>query len=238
MGNPGLLLGIFLAATQPLFAQNATNSPPPNPRRPSIIFIIADGLGYGDLGCYGQRNIRTPNLDRMAAEGVRFTSFYAGSPVGAISRAAVFLGRDARHLGNSETLPPDAPTVAELLKTSGYRTCYVGEWLLGGEGSANVPQKRGFDEWAGLLTAAEARTDFPEYIWRYDPPGDGRKSYDGKVFFAQNEHGVKGRSISEIYTTAALNFIKYGKPDEFNRHRPFFLCLAYPPAPHLRLGFI
>ena len=76
----------------------ATNSPPPMPRRPNIIFILADDLGYGDLGCYGQTRIKTPNLDRLAAEGIRFTSCYAGSTVCAPSRAALMLGQHTGHL--------------------------------------------------------------------------------------------------------------------------------------------
>jgi arylsulfatase A-like enzyme len=225
------LLGFFLATTLSLPAQTATNEPPPNPRRPNILLVIADGLGYGDLGCYGQRNIKTPNLDRLATEGVRFTSFYAGSPVSAVSRATLLLGLDAGHLGGTDdsvvTLPVGAPTVAEMLKAAGYRTAYVGEWLLGDNSSVNVPQKRGFDEWAGLLTAAEAQTDFPPYVWRYDPPGNGKELYDGKVEFGQNRNGLKGKSASDLFTTAATNFIIYSKPDHFNRQRPFFLCLAY-----------
>ncbi|MCX6896399.1 MAG: sulfatase-like hydrolase/transferase, partial [Verrucomicrobia bacterium] len=88
-------LGILLALTGPLRAEPAAATPPPNPRRPSLILIVADGLGYGDLGCYGQARIKTPHLDRMAAAGVRFTSFYAASPASATARAALLLGRDS-----------------------------------------------------------------------------------------------------------------------------------------------
>lgn len=224
-------LGIFLTAAVPLRAQPAANTSAPTPRRPSIILIVADGLGYGDLGCYGQLNIKTPNLDRMAAEGVRFTSYYAGSPATAPAQAALLLGRDSGHLGIQDdgavTLPLGAPTLAEILKDAGYHTGCLGAWGLGGEGSVNVPQKRGFNEWVGLLTAAEAQTDFPTYLWRYDPPGEAKSGYDGRLTFPQNANGAKGQSASDLFTTAAMNFIKLNQPDQFNRHRPYFLQVNY-----------
>lgn len=225
-------LGIFLALANSLLAQNAaTHAPLPNPRRPSIILIVADGLGYGDLGCYGQSRVKTPNLDRMAAEGVRFTSYYAGSPTTATAQAALLLGRDSGHLGiqddSAPTLPLGAPTIAEVLKEAGYHTGCIGIWGLGGEGSVNVPPKRGFTEWVGLLTAAEAQTDFPEYLWRFDPPGEGKPGYDGKLEFPTNARGAKSKSASDLFTKAAANFIQINKPTSFNRYRPFFLQLNY-----------
>lgn len=224
-------LGIFLTARVPLRAQDATLAPQPNPRRASIVLIVADGLGYGDLGCYGQQRIKTPNLDRMAAEGVRFTSFYAGSSATATAQAALLLGRDSGHLGihddGAVALPLGAPTTAEILKETGYHTGCIGEWGLGGEGSVNVPQQRGFDEWVGQLTGAEAQTDFPEYLWRHDPADDGNPGYTGKLTFPQNANGAKSRSASDLFTTAAMNFIRINKPDKFNRQRPFFLQLNY-----------
>ncbi len=225
-----LLLGLVLAA-HPIVAQETTVSsgPPPMPRRPNIILIVADGLGYGDLGCYGQLNIKTPNLDHMASEGVRFTDFYAGSPSSATARAALLTGRDAGHLKISDdaiaTLPDGAPTIAEILKQSGYATGCLGEWNLGH--SVNTPPKRGFDEWAGLLTAADAQTDYPEFISRFDPPHAGVGGYDGVMQISQNEHGAKGLSINELFTTAATNFAKLNRPDQFNKYRPFFLMLNY-----------
>ena len=114
-----------------------TNSPAPMPRRPNIIYILADDLGYGDLGCYGQTRIKTPNLDQLAADGIRFTSCYAGSTVCAPSRAALMLGQHTGHSflrGNSQTLPlqPDHVTVAEVLHDAGFRTAMIGKWALGG----------------------------------------------------------------------------------------------------------
>ena len=224
------LLG-FAVAAHSLVAQVATtdSGPPPMPHRPNIILIVADGLGYGDLGCYGQRNIKTPNLDHMASEGVRFTDFYAGSPNSGTARATLLTGRDAGHLKISDdalaTLPADAPTVAEILRQAGYATGCLGEWDLGQ--SANTPPKRGFDEWAGLLTATDAQTDFPEFISRFDPPHAGVEGYNGPMQISQNEHGVKGLSINQLFTTAATNFAKFNKPDQFNKYHPFFLMLNY-----------
>src|SRR5690349_14709144 len=120
------------------------------PRRPNIVFILADDLGYGDLGCYGQKLIQTPNLDRMAADGMRFTQCYAGSTVCAPSRCALMTGLHTGHCrirGNANVpLEPGDRTVAELLKSTGYATGLVGKWGLGEAGSTGVPNKKGFDE--------------------------------------------------------------------------------------------
>src|SRR5947199_126172 len=138
-------------------AAPATNSPPPAPRRPSIIFILADDLGYGDLSCYGQTKFATPNLDKLAAEGIRFTSFYAGSTVCSPSRAALMLGQHTGHLnirGNTAnaTLLANETTVAQVLQAAGYRTCLIGKWgLVNNETQPGVPQKKGFDEFVGYL---------------------------------------------------------------------------------------
>src|SRR5262249_33463840 len=121
-------------------AQESTNLPPA-PRRTSIILIVADHLGWGDLGCYGQTKIKTPNLDRMAAEGVRFTSFYAGSAADTPSRASVMLGMHTGHLdirgnGIGTELSAADTTIAQVLKQSGYTTGLMGVWGLGSAGSA------------------------------------------------------------------------------------------------------
>src|SRR6266567_5422864 len=122
----GLVSGFGLSRAQ------QTNQPPPAPRKPSIILIVADDLGYGDLGCYGQTKIKTPNLDKLAAEGLRFTQFYAGSGVCAPSRATLLTGRHTGHtrIRRNADLPlrPEDLTVAEALKGGGYRTCAVGKW--------------------------------------------------------------------------------------------------------------
>ena len=141
------------------------------PRRPSIILIVADGLGYGDLSCYGQTKFQTPNLDRLAAEGVRFTSYYAGDAVSSPARAALMLGRDSGHLKQRADvdvpLAADDITVAQLLKQSGYHTGLIGEWDLGGDGTSGAPWNKGFDEFAGYLDPGDAENYYADYIWRY-----------------------------------------------------------------------
>ncbi|MGC3959270.1 MAG: sulfatase-like hydrolase/transferase [Verrucomicrobiota bacterium] len=129
-------------------AESTNNSPPPAPRRPSIILITADDLGYGDLGCYGQTRIQTPNLDKLAAEGIRFTSCYAGSAVCSPARAALMLGQHTGHLnirGNTKdtTLQPEEMTVAKMLQGAGYRTALIGKWGLAEPGTPGVPAEAG-----------------------------------------------------------------------------------------------
>ena len=129
--------------------------------RPNLIFIMADDLGYGDLGCYGQRVITTPHIDRMAAEGLRFTHFYAGATVCAPSRSVLMTGLHHGHTrvrGNAGQTNPAAQalidgdiTVADVLKSAGYRTALIGKWGLGnvGEAESGLPRKHGFDEFYG-----------------------------------------------------------------------------------------
>ena len=122
-------------------------------KKPNIIWIMADDLGYGDLGCYGQKRIQTPHLDRMAAEGVKFTDAYAGSTVCAPSRCALMTGRHMGHAlvrGNGRVpLRPQDVTVANCLKGAGYATGIVGKWGLGEAGSTGIPNRQGFDFWFG-----------------------------------------------------------------------------------------
>lgn len=230
-----VLLAVWCAAT-PTVAQSTNNSPPPAPRRPSIIFILADDLGYGDLGCYGQNRIKTPNLDRLAAEGIRFTDCYAGSTVCSPARASLMLGQHTGHLqirGNTRatTLSPGEVTVARVLQDAGYRTALIGKWGLAEEGLPGVPQKMGFDEFVGYLSNREAHDYYPDFLWRYDPPGPGKKGFDDRMSFPENGGVKQGLYIPDLCTTAALNFIKINKPDQFNRYRPFFLFLSYT-IPH------
>src|SRR5262249_4162255 len=139
-------------------------------RPPNILFILADDLGYGDLGCYGQRQIQTPYLDRLAAEGMRFTQFYAGSTVCAPSRCALMTGLHTGHClirGNAkENLRPEDVTVARLLKDAGYATGLVGKWGLGHEGSTGVPTRQGFDSFYGYLDQTHAHNYYPTFLMR------------------------------------------------------------------------
>src|SRR5436190_821757 len=128
--------------------------------RPNIVFILADDLGYGDLGCYGQTKIKTPRLDRMAAEGLRFTQFYAGSTVCAPSRCTLMTGLHTGHgrvRGNQRAnLRAEDVTVAEALQAAGYATALVGKWGLGDEGNDGQPTRQGFDHFFGFLTQGHA----------------------------------------------------------------------------------
>lgn len=193
---------------------------------PNIIYILADDLGYGDLGCYGQEKIETPNLDRLAAEGMRFTQHYAGSTVCAPSRCVLMTGRHLGHAyirGNRrDSLRPDDVTVAEVLKAAGYRTALVGKWGLGQEGTTGVPTRQGFDYFFGYLDQGHAHNHYPAFLHRNEqrvplknvvPPGNGGAFGSGvatkKVEYAQ-----------DLFTAEALQFI------EQNRDQPFFLYFA------------
>jgi len=199
--------------------------------RPSIILIVADDLGYGDLGCYGQKQIKTPNLDALAAAGMRFTSFYAGSSVSTPSRGALMTGLHTGHAyvrGDAAlSLRAEDVTVAQLLKAAGYHNGLMGEWGLGDNGTAGVPQRKGFDEFVGYLDLTHAHDYYTDHLWRYD----GRSGRDTNITFFENADGKKGIYMPDLFTTAAMNFARINRPDRFNRFRSFFLCLA-TAVPH------
>ena len=232
---------LTLLAAAPLLALSTLGTDQPStPRqpleqarttRPNIIFILADDLGYGDLGCYGQTKIKTPNLDKLATEGVRFTDFYAGSTVCAPSRCALMTGLHSGHgriRGNgNQALGPGDITVAEVLKAAGYHTGLIGKWGLGDEHTLGLPQKKGFDEFAGYLDQVHAHDYYTTYLWRHDP----RTGFDGQQPLYENLAGKKGLYTHDMFTTAALNFVRINKPDRSNKYEPFFLYLAYT-IPH------
>jgi arylsulfatase A-like enzyme len=231
-----LAAAILLPTNTTASAAQSTNPPPAMPRRPNIVLIVADDLGYGDLGCYGQKKILTPNLDKMAAEGMRFTSFYAGSTVCSPSRAALMLGLNTGHLnirGNADDamLQPNELTIAQALKDVGYHTGLLGKWGLSREGASGSPQTMGFDEFAGYLDNKHAHDYYPEFIWRYAPPRNGIGGYDGKFFLSKNDNDARGQYAPDLFSEAALNFVRINKPDQFNWHRPFFLMLSFT-IPH------
>jgi len=230
-----LLFGLSAATALCLASAQSADRPARAPRLPSILFILADDLGYGDLGCYGQTKINTPNLDRLAAQGMRFTDYYAGSTVCAPARCALMTGLDTGHAlirGNAlVALRPQDLTVAELLKRAGYHTALIGKWGLGNENTTGVPQKKGFDEFIGYLDQVHAHDYYTDYLWRYDPPGPGKPGYDGKIEFPENRGGKMGLYMDDLFTTSALRFMQINKPDRFNNYRPFFLYLAYT-IPH------
>ena len=187
--------------------------------KPNIIFILADDLGYGDLGCYGQKKIKTPNVDRLAADGMRFTQCYAGSTVCAPSRAVLMTGLHTGHArvrGNAEMpLAPADVTVAEVLKQAGYATGAFGKWGLGLENTTGHPNRQGFDEWFGYLNQTHAHDYYPTQLYRND-----------RLFILdKNLDGQKGQYSHDLFSMVASNFIR------INRNTPFFLYLAYT-IPH------
>ncbi|EAQ81409.1 N-acetylgalactosamine 6-sulfate sulfatase (GALNS) [Blastopirellula marina DSM 3645] len=137
---------------------------------PNIIFVMADDLGYGDLGCFGQQKISTPNLDQMAQEGMRLTDFYAGCTVCAPSRCVLMTGLHTGHCfirGNArDNLRPSDVTVAEVLKAAGYQTALMGKWGLGHEGSNGVPTRQGFDYFYGYLDQGHAHNYYTTFLMR------------------------------------------------------------------------
>ncbi len=226
------LLGLALAGTtQPLSAQTpAAEIPPAQPRRPSIVFILADDLGYGDLGCYGQQRIKTPNIDRLAAGGMLFTSCYAGSTVCAPSRAALMTGLHTGHLGirgNADLgLDGREQSLGKLLKSAGYFTGAIGKWGLGEANTPGAPAAQGFDEFFGYLNQTQAHNYYPDRLFRSTPEG---KSIELEVW--QNRGGARGKYSHDYFTEAALNFIRINAPDAANQYKPFFLYLSYT-IPH------
>jgi len=205
----------------------STNAPADSPPKPNIIFILADDLGYGDVGCYGQTTIQTPRLDQLAAQGMRFTQFYSGASSCAPARCVLMTGFHTGHATvRQNTIPNTALrtediTVAEVLKRAGYHTALVGKWGLGGDnpdGSPlNVhaaPQNKGFDQAYGYLDQTTAHYYYPEYLWR-----DGVKEY-----IPANAGGAKNVNSHDLFTNKALQVVSTAP-------EPFYLQLSYT-VPH------
>jgi arylsulfatase len=200
------------------------------PTRPNVVLIVADDLGYGELGCYGQVKIATPHLDRLAAEGLRFTQFYAGAPVCAPSRCVLLTGLHTGHAfvrDNVEVqpegqlaLPAGTFTLARALDSAGYATGLVGKWGLGAPGSSGTPEKQGFDEWFGYLCQRQAHSFYPTHLWK-----NGER-----VELAGNALGATaGREHAQpLLAAEALAFL------ERHRAEPFFLYVPFT-LPHLAL---
>jgi arylsulfatase A-like enzyme len=198
-------------------------------RKPNIVFILADDLGYGDLGCYGQKRIQTPNLDRMASEGLRFTQFYAGSTVCAPSRCALMTGLHTGHClirGNArENLRPEDVTVARVFKDAGYTTGLVGKWGLGHEGSTGVPTKQGFDYFYGYLDQVHAHNYYPSFLMRNEERVPLKNVVPGPGEFGKGVATTKAEYSGDLLAAEAVAFI------DRNKDRPFFLYFA-PTIPH------
>jgi arylsulfatase A-like enzyme len=181
-------------------------------QRPNIVFLLADDLGYGDLSSYGQKQIATPNLDKLAAEGLRFTQAYSGSTVCAPSRCCLFTGKHTGHAlirGNGATelgLSKGDTIIPEVLKRAGYQNGIFGKWALGGMGTSGYPLDKGFDEFAGFFSQLAAHNYYPEHI------SDGR----GVLILKGNMGTQKKDYATDYFAQRALDFVR--KATE-----PFFL---------------
>lgn len=192
--------------------------------KPNIVFILADDMGIGDLGCYGQKQIKTPNIDKLAKNGIQFMNHYSGSTVSAPSRCALLTGKHTGHgaiRGNKgeETeygtfdlsLPNEEVTVAEVLKAKGYTTACVGKWGLGGVGSTGSPDKQGFDYFYGYMGQGAAHTYYPEFLYENNDKVD-----------------LKGEYSHYAVMRKGLEFV------DKNSEKPFFIYFAVTP-PHADL---
>ncbi|GAC16458.1 arylsulfatase [Aliiglaciecola lipolytica] len=235
-------------------SNSAQTEEPQAAKKPNVIYILVDDLGIGDIEPYGQELINTPNLQRMADQGMVFSQHYAGNPVCAPSRAALMTGQHSGHnqiRGNFELggfadeeefgqmpLQPGTETVAKLMKKAGYTTALIGKWGLGGPGSYGVPTKQGFDYFFGYLDQKQAHNHYPTHLWQnetwfplnneYLDPHKGLGKHDDPNDEASYEKFKRGDFAQQRLTDEALSYID-NKKDE-----PFFLYLSYA-APHAAL---
>ncbi len=215
----GTLLSMRFASLILGLAASAAAAAPPN-----IVLVMADDLGYGHLGCYGQTKIRTPHIDRMAAEGLRFTQAYAGSTVCAPSRSVLLTGLHGGHtsvrgnLGDAHILAGDT-TLAEVLAQAGYRSGAYGKWGLGLEDSPGHPLRQGFDDFLGYLHQVHAHFFHPFWL----------TLNFGRMNLRQNEHGGRGQYSHDLIVDRALEFIRK------HREGPFF-CYLPVTIPHVELA--
>jgi arylsulfatase A-like enzyme len=194
-------------------------------RRISIIFMACHGLALSDLSCYGQTNFQTPNLDRLATEGMRFTDYRVGGDDLEPAQAALMAG-------NQAAFPPSQPTVAWRLQQAGYHTGLVGEWTLGAQ-----PWTQGFDDFAGFFSEQEADNYYSDFVRRYAPKGilnPSNHTFEALSLQEEiypNTGGRKGEFIPDLLVKAMVNFVRTHVPDPANHFQPFFLLVTLP-APH------
>jgi len=208
--------------------------------QPNVIYILADDLGYGDLGSYGQQKIATPYLDLLAQGGMRFTDHYAGSTVCAPSRCVLMTGKDTGHCftrgnvhgpdGYAIAMPADEPSLPRQLKLAGYSTACIGKWGLGGPGAASSPGNFGFDFFYGFLDQKHAHNHFPDYLWRND-----QKEPTGNVMTPQSTAGPLGHGVA-VKRVAYANDLFFKESSQWiaqqaRGDKPFFLYLALT-VPH------
>ncbi len=190
--------------------------------KPNIIFILADDLGFNQIGCYGDTLIKTPNLDRLAASGVRFTQAYSGNTVCSPSRVSLFTGRDGRLMTNNSNtvqLRDIDVTYAHVLKHAGYDTALFGKYSIGSQMGVTDPLAMGFDTWYGMYSILEGHRQYPHILWR-----DGKK-----LRVEANEGGKKGAYAQELFANEAIDYIKQ------ERTNPFCVTLCFS-SPHAELA--
>ena len=209
----------------------------PRKQPPNFVFIMADDMGVFDLGCYGQKLIHTPNIDRLASEGMRFTDCYSGATVCAPSRSVLMTGQHTGHTtvrwnasvrtGGRVALKADDVTIAQVLKgpewrdafddTRGYATAIFGKWGLGEPDTTGLPNDHGFDEWFGFLNQQHAHSHYPKYLWR----NKTKETINGNLDERRREYA------SDLFCREALHFI------DRHRYAPFFLFFT-PTVPHAK----
>lgn len=226
----------FSADTKPSTIKSLT---PPNSgtNRPNVLLILADDLGYGDLGSYGQKMVKTPNLDRLALEGTRFTQFYAGSPMGNASRATLMTGKHTGHAsirGNSTfaaSLHNSDVSIAKMLQKNGYDTGAFGKWSMGDIGTSGAPNNQGFKHWAGFLTEAHAQMYYPPFMSRNE----------SLLIVAENENQKKGAYAPDMLGQAADNFIRISVSSAKSKAPDKRFFVYFPtqfPHANVDLGYI
>lgn len=225
ISNFGLRILPFLCVSVSLWFLIPSSARANDAKRPNILFILADDLGYGDLGCYGQKRIKTPHIDQLAADGMRFTQCYAGSTVCAPSRCVLMTGLHTGHCtvrGNALVpLRPEDVTVAEVLKTAGYTTALIGKWGLGEPGTTGVPNRQGFDYFFGFLNQHHAHNYYPDYLWK----NEEKVPLDNVIGKEDNVCETCKVYAPDLFTSEALAFL------EKKHDRPFYLYLTYT-LPH------
>ena len=226
--SSALLVGI--AGTQQALAQKKKVQ---DQKRPNVVFILADDLGFGDLSCYGQEKFETPNIDKLAQEGMRFTQCYSGTTVSAPSRSCLLTGTHSGHTairGNVELdpegqfpLPADAQTIFHDFQNAGYKTGAFGKWGLGFIGSTGDPKKQGIDEFYGYNCQLLAHSYYPDHLW------DNDKRVELKDNTLDVQYG-KGTYSQDLIHSKALDFLdRMGKSGES-------FCMWYPTIiPHAEL---
>lgn len=218
-------LALGLASVGVAAAENA-------PRPPNIIFILADDLGYGEVSFNGQQRYATPNIDRIAIEGIAFRHAYAGSPICAPSRNTLMTGHHTGHAtirnnfagggasGARVALRPDDVTIAQRLQRTGYRTALIGKWGLGEPDTDAAPWRKGWDFFYGFVNQAHAHNQYPEFLYRNETPEPLSANFGHK----------EGTFANDRFTDEALDFIRRGAAEA----KPFFLYLSYT-TPHADL---